>query len=479
MQHALKLAAHQWTYDDAERLGDPGGFGSVYKGRGPDSRVVAIKILDDGSNGVDNRELDFARSVVGRIGEHIITILDHGLTPDGRPCIVMEIADRTLRDYIASSSSDVRHQDAIEIVRQICKGLIEARDWIHRDLKPANILQVEGRWKIADFGIAKVDGAGTASGTLKAAKTPAYAAPEQWAGGTATHATDVYALGCIAFELLEGVVPFRGQNLAYQHLNEAPVIAEGAPALRLLVLAMLSKHQLARPQFTRILDQLGALEFAARPSALSGRLAGIAASISREKAAAEAAEAESRAKEEVRSQMAASAREAFKQIAGELLRQISESIGAPVPQLINERGVASHRELTLGKAKLRVSENAYAYIVPDDFRLSGWDVLCGEVIGVKGPKYGRAASLWFASIRGGPYEWIEVGYGGTINRGAPANNPAALPPGRDADFAAGAGMHTWSLAYKPIAISGEGVNAFIERWSTHLADAAEGRSWST
>jgi len=72
------------------------------------------------------------------------------------------------------------------------------------DLKPDNILYHDGKWKIADFGIARFVEEATASNTLKEFLSPWYAAPEQWRLERATHGTDVYALGCIAFCLLTG-----------------------------------------------------------------------------------------------------------------------------------------------------------------------------------------------------------------------------------------------------------------------------------
>src|SRR5207244_13634179 len=100
-----------------------------------------------------------------------------------------------------SSTEAFVESDAVEVVRQIARGLIEVGDWIHRDLKPENVLFLDGKWKIADFGIARIAEADTASYTLKHALSAPYAAPEQWHGERATHATEIYALGFIEFEI--------------------------------------------------------------------------------------------------------------------------------------------------------------------------------------------------------------------------------------------------------------------------------------
>ena len=113
--------------------------------------------------------------------------------------------------------------EAAVIMSDIARGLREVSDIVHRDLKPANILHHDGRWKIADFGIARLVGAVTSARTLKKALTPEYAAPEQWRGERATPATDVYALGCIGYALLTGSPPFACDTeveLGDQHLRQ-------------------------------------------------------------------------------------------------------------------------------------------------------------------------------------------------------------------------------------------------------------------
>src|SRR5512145_1867623 len=91
---------------------------------------------------------------------------------------------------------------------QIIRGLQEVQDLVHRDLKPDNILFHQGKWKIADFGIAKFVADATSDKTLKGWMSVHYAAPEQWRSERATNATDIYALGCIGYCLICGTPPF-------------------------------------------------------------------------------------------------------------------------------------------------------------------------------------------------------------------------------------------------------------------------------
>ena len=157
--------------------------------------------------------------------------------------------------------------EAARLLREIADALSYAhqRGIIHRDLKPANILLGAGHALIIDFGIAKavsaaateVSGAGGgATSTGFVLGTPSYMAPEQAAGDPIDHRSDLYALGCVGYELLAGVPPFTGetaQELLAAHLADDPEpLAKrraGVPrALTELVMRLLAKRRTARPQ---------------------------------------------------------------------------------------------------------------------------------------------------------------------------------------------------------------------------------------
>jgi serine/threonine protein kinase len=212
-------------YTLLEELGE-GGYGEVHVAvqDPPASRRVAIKIL---KRGLDTRDIlrRFAleQAALARI-EHpnVATILDAGITDDGRPWFAMPLLDG---DPIDAGCDDrgFRLVDRVLVLAAACDGVqaAHAQGIVHRDLKPSNIIVVtsdEGlpSPKVIDFGIAKaVDSTdGSADGAtrtvdLRRLGTPAYMAPEQFADEQprADTRSDVYSLGVILAELLTGCRP--------------------------------------------------------------------------------------------------------------------------------------------------------------------------------------------------------------------------------------------------------------------------------
>ena len=221
-----------------------GGMGAVYAAEHSLlGRQAAIKVLlPDLSQKQDvvQRFFNEARAATAIRHPGIIEIYDFGWTPDGAAFIVMERLDGETLGRRASRVR-LRWQAVLSIARQIAGALAaaHAKGIVHRDLKPDNVFlvpdpEVPGgeRIKLLDFGIAKlaVDSTSSSNVTKTGAVmgTPTYMAPEQCRGVAVDHRADLYALGCVIYELCSGRPPFLGEGTgdvlaAHIHLPVPPL----------------------------------------------------------------------------------------------------------------------------------------------------------------------------------------------------------------------------------------------------------------
>jgi serine/threonine protein kinase len=212
-----------------ELIGE-GAMGAVW--RAYDSvirRFVALKLLSGAvSRSADARErfLREARAAGALQHPNIVTIYDLG-EADRQLFIAMELVDgRDLSSMIALREP-LALERKLDIVIEMLQGLAYAheRGVIHRDIKPSNVrIASDGSVKIMDFGIARLQSA-DASGGGAIVGTPTYMAPEQITNGAITPATDVFAVGCVLYELLSYEKPFAGDTVhgvLYQVLTTDP-----------------------------------------------------------------------------------------------------------------------------------------------------------------------------------------------------------------------------------------------------------------
>jgi serine/threonine protein kinase len=275
------------AYSIVRKLG-AGGMGEVYLAEHRHlARRAAIKLLRaEFSADEDLLARFFAEARAASSIRHpgIIEILDCDVDrTTGRPFIVMEhLEGESLEDFLTRRGALVGDIGTAElIVAQIAEALAAAHAGgiVHRDLKPANVFLmapseagVPVRVKVLDFGIAKfaVPGSTNVTRTGNILGTPIYMSPEQCrGGGNVDHRTDIYALGCMAFELLCGRPPFVREaagELIVAHMAEPPpsmlsLQPEVPPELDALVGRMLAKDPTQRPGSMR--------EIAMRASQLS------------------------------------------------------------------------------------------------------------------------------------------------------------------------------------------------------------------
>ena len=223
------------AYRLVKRIG-VGGMGSVFLAQRADGsfkRDVALKVVKKGMDTESVvRRFQQERDILARLDHpNIATLLDGGVTDDGRPYFVMEHVDGIpITRYCDEHRLGIRQR--LRLFQLVCGAVHYAHQSlvVHRDLKPSNILVTEdGTVKLLDFGIAKVlddpkNDDLTRTGT--AIMTPAYASPEQLMNQPVTTGTDVYALGVILYELLSGRRPFEvwktQDELRNQVLRELP-----------------------------------------------------------------------------------------------------------------------------------------------------------------------------------------------------------------------------------------------------------------
>ncbi|MFJ2863866.1 protein kinase [Kitasatospora sp. NPDC087314] len=250
-------------YELVEQIGE-GAFGAVWKARDARiQRLVAVKVMLPSGNNTPKDAARFVREVAtaGALNHpSIVTVHDFGQHDEaGRPLyfLVMELLDGApLNHHLGDGPLPLRQ--ALTWAVQISQALATAHraGVVHRDVKPANVMiQSSGAVKVVDFGIARI---GTADDGITSTNvivgTPAYMAPERFDSGGLDARSDLYAFGCLLYELLTGRTPFRGSlyELIRQHGEVHPAapgtLRPGLPAeVDALVLELLAKDPNRRP----------------------------------------------------------------------------------------------------------------------------------------------------------------------------------------------------------------------------------------
>ncbi len=254
-------------YELGETLGY-GGMSEVHHGHDVRlGREVAIKILRADLARDPQFQERFRREAQNAAALNhpaIVAVYDTGEanTDFGPlPYIVMEYVEgRTLRD-IVKTEGPMSQKRAMEVMADVCAALdfSHRHGIVHRDVKPANVMITKnGAVKVMDFGIARAmhDGQSAMTQTAAVIGTAQYLSPEQARGESVDARSDVYAAGCVLYELITGEPPFTGDSpvaVAYQHVREDPkspssVNPAVAPELDAVVLKALAKGPANRYQ---------------------------------------------------------------------------------------------------------------------------------------------------------------------------------------------------------------------------------------
>jgi serine/threonine-protein kinase len=226
-------------------------------------RVVAVKLLlPSGHDARGAARFQREARAAARLSDpHVVSVYDFGQHGEGFFLVMELVEGRTVSAELAEHGPLPKDR-AIDIIEQAAAGLAAAHreDVVHRDVKPGNLLlAADGTVKVADFGIAHVpgDASSTLTATGQIIGSTHYLAPERARGGQAGKPSDMYALGCVLYQLVTGEPPFTAEHptaILYQHVDTPP-----APP-------SLTRPELRGP-FETVLLQMLAKEAADRPSA--------------------------------------------------------------------------------------------------------------------------------------------------------------------------------------------------------------------
>ncbi|HMY53165.1 MAG TPA: protein kinase [Candidatus Obscuribacter sp.] len=217
-----------------------GGMGLIFKARNKRTNAsLAIKILHPhlakNKNFMQRFEQE-ARAAHNLKHPNIVTVHDFGMTNKGVAYLVMEWLDGPSLEEIIRRHGAIASRRVLSFFTQTAEALAHAhrKGIVHRDIKPSNMLIVRDdtgteQVKLVDFGIAKVVGDETEEMRLTATGdvlgSPLFMSPEQCMGSAVDFRTDIYSLGCVMYEALCGVPPFKAENsvqVIFKHLNEMP-----------------------------------------------------------------------------------------------------------------------------------------------------------------------------------------------------------------------------------------------------------------
>jgi serine/threonine protein kinase len=253
---------------EVDALLGAGGMGEVYRARDTRlGRTVAIKVLLSGLTASSERRARFereARAISALSDPHICALYDIGRADDIEYLVMEYIEGETLADRIARGRLPLSHvlRYGVEIAQALQRA--HRAGITHRDLKPGNVMITSSGVKLLDFGLAKLADPDRAPSNDSAAATQVnpitaegvvvgtvvYMSPEQLEGKAVDHRTDIFALGCILYEMVTGQRPFAGSSrlsitTAILSADPTPLRSlqpDAPPALERIILTSLEKN---------------------------------------------------------------------------------------------------------------------------------------------------------------------------------------------------------------------------------------------
>lgn len=238
-----------------EGLLGQGGMSSVYRATDPNlKRVVAVKMIHPHMSDDENfvRRFEEEAAAVAQLRHpNIIQVYDFDHDGDTYYMVLEFVPGVTLQDWLARANQNARQLPLEEVLKyavEICEAVDYAheRSMVHRDLKPANVmLNLHGEAILMDFGIAKIIGGQHHTATGAVVGTARYMSPEQIKGLEVDRRTDIYSLGVMLFEMVNGQPPFNANSamsLMMMHVNDPiPNLRQLKPDLPSSLVAVIEK----------------------------------------------------------------------------------------------------------------------------------------------------------------------------------------------------------------------------------------------
>jgi serine/threonine protein kinase len=255
-----------------------GGMGKVYAATGPDGVRVAVKMVKEDLARDPTFRKRFAREahIAQTVSNpHVVPVLGTG-EHEGIPYMVARFIDGRSLEQKLKDEGRLDLPTAVDICAQVAIGLeaLWEAGMIHRDVKPGNVLlDNEGQAYVTDFGLAKDPRGSILTLPGQALGSMDYMAPEQIRGEDVTAQSDLYALGCMMFECLNGLPPFAdrpGMRVLMAHLQDEPADPAGVSAeVATAIKSALAKAPEDRPrsgtEYARNLSQAAGIEMPESP----------------------------------------------------------------------------------------------------------------------------------------------------------------------------------------------------------------------
>lgn len=454
-------------YTIGECLGE-GGFGAVYAATSAQGKSVALKFVEQSA--LNEREGVFQ----GLEGAHLLPV-GESFIHDRFRIFVMPRADYALDTYLAGHGGRLSEADALVVLHDIALALDEiSGKVVHRDLKPKNILFYEGRWCLADFGMARLNDVATQTYTFKEGGTLPYVAPERFRLERATSASDVYSFGVMAFELVQGALPFPGDP-RHGHLNlPPPAVTQAGTRYQHLVADCLIKSPGGRPTTARLVERVQKLQRETPPQYAGLQQASLA--VARTNAEAEAQASSAQQREAQLRQLRQDAGGSLQRIVGELLDLIKEQASTATVQAQNGT------QIVMGNATLRVTAPQTPGRPNTQWTLPFTVALESSImIENRSPNHGykgRSHALWYADLeKEEEFRWYELAFCSVWAPSGPFRPETRISTDPEAIAAFHTGMSRDALARQPIAIDQGDHEEFVDRWLQWFASASQQGLW--